>query len=342
MEASSDGCDAMKIGVQVGQVVAQGYDLQRQWLDQLEHFRACRDAGFDFVSWGHHWLIHPFQHFQPIPVLARFAAEAGTMDLVTGVLLTPLLNPVQVAEDVATLDHISGGRLIFGIGLGYRVEEFEAAGGTMAERVPRFEEGLALMKRLWTEDTVTHHGRFYRVTDARPTARPFQHPYPRIWVAGMTEPAIRRAGRLGHSCYAIGTLTFDGLRHALGVWRAALAEAGHPTPSEVPVHREFYVAPTREEARAKARPAVEAKYGGYAQHGLPGVGRDFTAGVDRLMDDPFVIGAPDECLDKLARLHDLGVTHVALRLFWPGMTRAEAHGMIELVAAKLLPTLQKL
>ena len=66
----------MKIGVQVGQVVAQGHDLQQQWLAQLEHFRACRDAGFDFVSWGHHWLIHPFQHFQPIPVLARFAASA--------------------------------------------------------------------------------------------------------------------------------------------------------------------------------------------------------------------------------------------------------------------------
>ena len=118
----------MKIGVQVGQVVSRGYDLQRQWLEQLEHFRACRDAGFDFVSWGHHWLIDPFQHFQPVPVLARFAAEAGDMDLVTGVLLTPLLNPVQVAEDVATLDHICRGRLIFGIGLGYRAEEFEAAG----------------------------------------------------------------------------------------------------------------------------------------------------------------------------------------------------------------------
>src|SRR5713101_5779966 len=99
----------MKIGVQVGQVVARGYDLRRQWLEQLEQFRASRDSGFDFVSWGHHWLIDPFQHFQPIPVLARFAAEAGAMDLVTGVLLTPLLKPVQVAEDVATLDHICRG-----------------------------------------------------------------------------------------------------------------------------------------------------------------------------------------------------------------------------------------
>ncbi len=91
-----------------------------------------------------------------------------------------------------------------------------------------------------------------------------------------------------------------------------------------------------------ARLAVEAKYRGYATHGLPGVGADFTDGVERLMDDPFVIGAPHECLEKLARLHELGFTHVALRLFWPSMTQAEALGMIELVAAKLLPTLQKL
>jgi len=332
----------MKIGVQVGQVVVRGYDLQRQWLEQLEQFRACRDAGFDFVSWGHHWLIDPFQHFQPIPVLARFAAEAGAMDLVTGVLLTPLLNPVQVAEDVATLDHICRGRLILGIGLGYRAEEFEAAGSKMSERVPRLEEGLALMKRLWTDDEVTHHGRFHHVTGARPTAKPYQQPYPRIWVAAMTEPAFRRAGRLGHPFYAIGTLTLDDIRAALTIWRTALSESGHPLPSEIPVHRELYVAPTREEARAKARPAVETKYRGYAQHGLPSVGAALDAGVDRLMDDPFVIGAPDECLEKLARLRELGTTHLALRLFWPGMTQAEALGMIDLVAAKILPTLAPL
>src|SRR5262245_4390830 len=333
----------MKVGVQVGQVVPRGYDLQKQWRQQLEQFRACRDAGFDFVSWGHHWLIDPFQHFQPIPVLARFAAEAGAMDLVTGVLLTPLLNPVQVAEDVATLDHICQGRLVLGIGLGYRHEEFEAAGGKMSERVPRFEEGLALMKRLWTDEEVTHHGRFHRVTAARPTARPYQRPHPRIWIAAMTEPAYRRAGRLGHPFYALGTLTHPELREALAVWRAALAEHGHAVPAEIPVHREFYVAATREDARAKARPAVEAKYRGYAQHGLPSVGASLASrGLDRLMDDPFVIGGPEDCLEKLARLSELGTTHLALRLFWPDMAQAEALGMIDLVAAKLLPSLARL
>src|SRR5215470_2397362 len=329
----------MKVGVQVGQVVPRGYDLQKQWRQQLEQFRAARDAGFDFVSWGHHWLIDPFQHFQPIPVLARFAAEAGSRDLVTGVLLTPLLNPVQVAEDVATLDHICEGRLILGMGLGYRVEEFEAAGFEMRERTARFEESLIVMKRLWADTEVTYHGRFYRVTGARPTARPYQRPYPRIWIAGMTEPAVRRAGRLGHAFYAIGTFRFDELRRMLGIWRAALAEHGHPPPSDVPLHREFFVAPTHEEAWTRARPGVAAKYQGYASHGLPGLAA--TPAIDALMDDPFVIGAPDECLEKLARFSELGVTHLALRLFWPEMTQAGALGMIERTAS-LLPALRKL
>src|SRR5262249_54175029 len=156
----------------------------------------------------------------------------------------------------------------------------EAAGSRMSERVPRFEEGLALMKRLWADDEVTHHGRFHHVTGARPTARPYQRPHPRIWIAGMTEPAFRRAGRLGHPFYALGTLTHDEIRRALDVWRSELGASGHRVPSEVPVHREFYVAPTREQARARARAAVEIKYRGYAQHGLPSVGAALASGID--------------------------------------------------------------
>jgi alkanesulfonate monooxygenase SsuD/methylene tetrahydromethanopterin reductase-like flavin-dependent oxidoreductase (luciferase family) len=256
------------------------------------------------------------------------------------VLLTPLLNPVQVAEDVATLDHVCRGRFIFGIGLGYRAEEFEAAGIASGERTGRFEEGLALMKRLWTADEVTHHGRFYRVTGARPTARPYQRPYPRIWIAAMTDPAIRRAGRLGHPFYALGTFSRPLLERALDLWRAALAEHGHPAPGEVPVLREFFVAPTHEEAWSRARPAVEEKYRGYAEHGLPTARASMAEGVERMMRDPFVIGSPAECLERLGRLRDLGVTHLALRLFWPRMEQRDVLRMIELTAAAILPRLR--
>lgn len=329
----------MKLGFHVGQVVSRGHDLRRQWQDHLEQFRACRDTGFAFLSWGHHWLIHPFQHFQPLLVLARLAAEAGAMELASGVLLTPLLNPVQVAEDVATLDHICEGRFILGVGLGYRPEELEAAGGAMAERVGRFEEGLALMKRLWAEDEVTHHGRFYRVTAARPTARPYQRPHPRIWIAASAEAPVRRAGRLGHPFFALGTVSHDALRRLVEVWRAGLHAHGHAAPGELPLHREMYVASTREEAWRLARPRVEAKYAGYAAHGLPGLGTTTACGLDGLMREAFVIGSPEDCITALARYHALGVTHVTVRLLWPGMPQPEVLRMIELVGAKIIPAL---
>jgi alkanesulfonate monooxygenase SsuD/methylene tetrahydromethanopterin reductase-like flavin-dependent oxidoreductase (luciferase family) len=330
----------VKLGFHVGQVVSQGYDLKRQWREHLEQVRAARDAGFSFVSWGHHWLIHPFQHFQPIPVLARLAAEVPGMELATGVLLTPLLNPVQVAEDIATLDHVCEGRLIFGVGLGYRPEEFEAAGGAMSERVARFEEGLALMKRLWTEDEVTHHGRFYRVTGARPTARPYQTPHPRIWVAATSEAPIRRAARMGHSFFALGTQSQDTLAAQLALWRSELARHGHAPPGDVPVHREMYVAATTDDARRRARPAIEAKYAGYARHGLPGVSGTLASGIDALMRDPFIVGNPDDCVEALAGLAALGVTHAATRLFWPGMSQIETLKMIELVGTHVMPALR--
>ena len=149
----------MEIGYQVGQVVMRDtVDLQQQWQNQLEQFRASRDAGFDFYGWAHHYLIDPFQHFQPFPILARLAAEPGNMKLATSVLLLPLLNPVDVAEQVATLDHIAEGRFTLGLGLGYRPEECEAFGTRMTQRAARNSEAVHLMKRLWTEKEVTHHG----------------------------------------------------------------------------------------------------------------------------------------------------------------------------------------
>ncbi|MYC37910.1 MAG: LLM class flavin-dependent oxidoreductase, partial [Chloroflexi bacterium] len=181
----------MRVGYQVGHVVQRdSIDHQQQWQNHLAQFRASRDAGFDIYCWAHHYLIDPFQHFQPWPVLARLAGEPGDMKLATSVLLLPLLNPVDVAEQAATLDHIAEGRFILGIGLGYRPEECEAFGTRMSQRGARCTEAMGLMRRLWSEDEVTHHGRYYQVTDARPTARPYQKPYPKVWQAAMSDPAV--------------------------------------------------------------------------------------------------------------------------------------------------------
>ena len=224
----------MRVGYQVGHVVQRGtVDHQQQWQDLLAQFRSVNDAGFDSYCYGNHFLIDPFQHFQPWTVLARMAAEPGNMTLATSVLLLPLLNPVEVAEQAATLDHISEGRFVLGVGLGYRPEECEAFGIKMSERGGRITESLELMRRLWIEDEVTHHGKYYNVSGAKPTARPYQKLGPKVWQAAMSDPAIRRVGRTGDILFVGPAQGNESIRKQIDLYHETLDRSGHDTPEEM-------------------------------------------------------------------------------------------------------------
>jgi alkanesulfonate monooxygenase SsuD/methylene tetrahydromethanopterin reductase-like flavin-dependent oxidoreductase (luciferase family) len=337
----------MRVGYQVGQVVITGsVGHQRQWQDHLEQFRAARDAGFDVYCWAHHYLIDPFQHFQPFPVLARLAAEPGNMKLATSVLLLPLLNPVDVAEQVATLDHICEGRFILGLGLGYRAEECEAFGTRMSQRGARSTEALSLMQRLWTEDEVTHHGRYYRVSNARPTARPYQKPHPKIWLAGMSDPAVRRVGREGHILFIGPAQSYATIGRQIGLYHRSLAEHDHLVPEDMVIVREFFCAGSREEALERARRGFQRKYREYAAHGLQGddpeLTRKVTGDLEGLMDDTFIVGSPQECIEQIARYQELGFTDISLRLFYPDMPQRDVLKHIELVGKEVLPAVHRL
>src|SRR5262249_56267470 len=113
-----------------------------------------------------------------LPVLARLAADRGSMGLILSILLLPLYNPVQVAEDVASLDVISEGRVVFGVGLGYRDVEYEAFNTSRRGRTPRFLEALEVIRRLWTEEEVTFAGKHFHLTKATCTIRPVHKPHP--------------------------------------------------------------------------------------------------------------------------------------------------------------------
>src|SRR5207244_7767764 len=108
------------------------------------------------------------------------------------VLLLALLNPVQVAEDIASLDVMSEGRVVFGIGIGYREIEYEAFGMTRQQRVPRMLEALELIKRLWTEEVVTFEGRLFQLHDATCKIRPVQTPFPPMWIPANADKAVLR------------------------------------------------------------------------------------------------------------------------------------------------------
>ena len=318
----------MHVGFHMGPVVRRGYSLEQQWEEHLEQVRAARDHGFDFVSVGMHWVIDPFQYFSIVPWLARISAEVPEMTVVTSVVLLPLVNPVDMAEQIATLDIMTRGNVRFGCGLGYRPIEFEIAGVSLKERAPRFEEALMLMKRLWTEDDVTHHGRFFQISEARPTLRPVQRPHPPIWIATNSDPATRRAARLGDAPFWSPFQPIGVLERQVALYRETLREADRPWPVEVPIAREYSIGRTRQEAIRDGAAGMEEKFAAYAAHGLQASlaeeDKQLLDEFESLARDTFIVGDPAECVEEILRYREVaGVTHMKLRLQYPGMSHAK-------------------
>ena len=316
--------------------------MVQRFADVLHLVRVARDLGFDYVYAGQHYLSHPFQMLQPLVSLARIGAETRDMDILSTILV-PLQNPVQMAEDVATLDVLTNGRVIVNAALGYRDEEYEAFGVTREDRIARMFETLRLVRLLWAGGQVTFEGRFTKVTGAHIGVLPVQHPHPRIWIAANGDGMVRRIARNGETWYLNPHAPFETLARQVALYRTVRAEHGHPPADTIPMSRETFVAPTRRQAVATARPFLEGKYRAYAAWGqdkaLPGE-EDFTVPFAELAAGRFVIGSPDDVVADLQRFAELGVTHASLRFGWPGTPRDVVEGAIRLAAHEVLSSLR--
>src|SRR5215831_18913064 len=194
--------------------------------EAIQVVAAASRMGFAWVSIGQHWVSHPTVWPQPLPMLARLAPETGAMRLKTSVLLLPILNAVETAESIATLDHISHGRLDVGVAIGYRERELEAAGLARKDRTRKLEESLALMKQLWRGDTVTFDGSYARVTEGRLGFTPYQKPHPPLEMGAQSEGATRRAARLSDGVFFGPQVAWRDIGKLAGVFREARGEAG--------------------------------------------------------------------------------------------------------------------
>ena len=322
-------------------------DMAARLRDLLEVVRTAREAGFELLLAGQHFLVPQFQYLQPVPVLARIAAESGDMEIGTDILQLPLLHPVQVAETVATLDQVCGGRFTLGVGLGYRPVEYESLGIRRQDRLGRFIEAIELIKRLWTEDRVTFRGEHFRVEEVSIAIRPVQAPRPPILVAATGDRMVRRAATLADAWSAFGHGTLDTLVRQTALYREALADAGKPFPPErFRVSKELYVAATREQAQAECFPYIRTKYDAYRDWGQDTVlppGESFEGSMAELTSGRFIIGSPDDCLEAIAEHHALlGFRDFCFRLHYPGMSHAQVMRALGLFAERVLPEVRKL
>src|SRR5439155_19672081 len=204
-------------------------------------------------------------------------------------------HPVDVAEQLATLDVITDGRLVVGVGLGYRDIETRAFGHDPKDRVDRFVESLEVVERLWSGEPINYAGRHFSLRSARISMRPVQSPRPPVWLAANGDAGVRRAARLGDAWLMNPHATLATLERQLELFRSTRRELGRPPAAETPLIKECYVAPEAATATTEAAALIGAKYGAYRRReqdkALP-AGERFDASSEDLARHPFILGDP--------------------------------------------------
>jgi alkanesulfonate monooxygenase SsuD/methylene tetrahydromethanopterin reductase-like flavin-dependent oxidoreductase (luciferase family) len=342
---ASQGSGDMQLGVYVNAQHPAGDDPRQRFAEMVDQVRLIRTLGFDSIWGGEHHATPGYHYFPLLPLLQRLAAEAAGLWVGTNLILLPLHNPVEVAEIGAFLDVITGGRFLLGVGLGYRPEEFAIFGVPMVERVSRLAEGIEIIRRLWTEDDVTHHGRHWRLNGVTIRPRPLQQPRPPILVGSQVPAGIARAARIADGWLVVPVPTVHEFAAQAAAFAEARAAAGLPPSRHV--GRLLEVACARDEGTAvrRAAPYLLAKYAAYLAWGIPGITLDPGASPEtqlrRLAADRFAIGSPAQVVEALLAQHRAGVTHATMRVSWPGMPQVDILEGIELLGRAVLPEVRR-
>jgi probable F420-dependent oxidoreductase len=330
----------MKFGIFLCSQHHAGDPLEARIAEILEQAQLAEDLGYESLWVGDHHDLED-AYFAPLVTLGAIAARTRRVTLGTSILLLPLYHPVHLAEGVAMVDLISAGRMILGAGAGYRHKEFETFGVPRSERLARLTEGVALLRRLWTEPLVTHHGPYHHLKDVAVHLKPVRRPCP-IWLGANSPAAVRAAATVGDGWLTDPTSSLDDLRKFGALYRETRRAAGRQGPENVAVMREAYLARDGAEARETMRPHLVEKYRKYSGWSFSPVVQAGTTYDDLLREERFIIGSPEECLPMLRRLErEIGAAQVIFRFQHVGMEHAKAMATIRLFAEAVMPEFRR-
>jgi alkanesulfonate monooxygenase SsuD/methylene tetrahydromethanopterin reductase-like flavin-dependent oxidoreductase (luciferase family) len=295
--------------------------------EMVEQVRLARKNGFASLWVPHHYLTQPMQMLAPIPVMAYLARETEGMLMGPNILVMPLLNPAHVAEDAVTLDLLTGGNYVLGIGVGYREDEFNTFNVPLSERAQRLTESVEIIRRLWTEDRVTYHGKIFKIDNLGIGLRPVRPGGPPIWIGGVVDAAVKRAARIGDAWLITNFAHLSALLPQMKLYSDTLKSVNKPFPTDVPITRECYVGPTRAKALEECKAALEYKYGAYSSWGLDKQSEgaeSFNQPFEEFVKDRFIIGDKAFVKEEVQRYNELlGVNHFLMRVQWPGLEHAK-------------------
>jgi probable F420-dependent oxidoreductase len=294
----------------------RGEHLDRCIDEVVAEAQLAEASGFDSCFFGEHHQDP--DGFLPSPLIVATAVAARTTRLRVGtsVMLLPLHHPVRVAEDVITLDIVSKGRVILGVGIGYQPADFRAFNVPMEHRVERFEESVEILRQCWTGEPFSFKGSHYTLHDVQIRPRPIQQPAPPLWFGASVPPAARRAGRLADAFVGTPSTGLESTRRLVVAYTEAARQAGRA--AQVVLMRDAWVAATRAEAEAVYGPEVMAAYRYYWQHRLAEfreIPADLEFSLENLAPDRLILGDPETCVREFRRWQEAtGASSCLLRL----------------------------
>jgi alkanesulfonate monooxygenase SsuD/methylene tetrahydromethanopterin reductase-like flavin-dependent oxidoreductase (luciferase family) len=261
----------------------QGTNQTTALHETLELADAAEASGLDGVWLGEiHFNPARSVMAAPIAVASFIAARTRRLRVGTAVQVLPLGNPLRIAEEVATVDHLSQGRFEFGIGRSGAARTYDVLGVPYAESQARFLEALEIIRKAWTEETFSHEGKFYRFQSATVAPRPYQHPHPPIRMAANTPETFSVVGRLGLGIFVgVRDLDVPELRVHLESYRRGWRDAGHSGEGEVYLRIPVYAGSTEKGAVEEPSQNIMSFFARQAEIMRAGIGRDGAGPADR-------------------------------------------------------------
>jgi len=342
---------SVKIGVGLftGQIPSgSSRTFATEYRETLELVRLAEDLGFDSAWVSEHHGASDGYLPSLLPMLAAFAAVTERIELGTGLVLTPFHDPLRLAEDAAVVDQISDGRLILGLGLGWREEEFRMFGVPMRERVTRTVETIEVLRRAWTGSRFSFQGKAFRFDRVKVTPPPARAGGIPIFLGGYAERAVHRAGQLADGYITDAGSVEDGRSALVHLQDGARVAGRDPRTIVLALMQNTFV--SREaDAFETARPGIVHQLGTYEAWDE---GQD-TPEHDALEPPPptdaelrtsTIAGSPDEVVVALGKIlasyTDREEVHLIVRLHYPGMDIATATTALDLFGREVLPALR--
>ena len=302
--------------------------LYAQVLDQVV---LAEQWGYDLAWFTEHHFVDDGYLPSWVPVAGAVLGRTTTLRVSTDIAILPFYNPLRLAEDVAVLDNLSGGRIELGVGIGYAPHEFAAFGIPVPRRVSLMEEGLDILQLAWRGERFSYHGKRYDFDDIIVTPKPVQQGGPPLWIAAMTEAGAKRAARYGTHFLPQGSVG------VLDAWRAADPAAG---TRRVGIIRSWLVTDDRERdwppVRAAERYRMEL-YGKFFQE----ADASFGLGQNDAIPQIWAVGTAAEVEAQLAdSIERFGLTDLACWAAPPGIAPEAMNGPLERFAREVMPKLR--